>query len=674
MAHEPVLYDGTLPGSDSAVATQLNVVDIAQHRQNSIDLYQFLVNEGREMLQINMDDTPRTCLIGLPNSSKVRVIHCIGVGVSPIGAISLIDNQVLCLSGDGGQDIGAPIPLVLPPAVFNKREVLAMTQEQFTTIITTQGENYTWPLLQRIRAHEANTKVIVMQIAPIPAFLVMDGINKDLDAAEVIERIMSLDNTDGEMYEHLNEFLRACLTAHNQNDPCPRIAQDLLLAQAPAVARRWAHSKFQRVFPTLLTNTPATPAIQATPEGPINADIAAILAHLAAQNPRRPMEEEKKDAGNDDNASNMSHLELETTLLMCGLPVGANPALLPEWFNKCSAKNMTDNFRSTILRKQITNNYRYEDAEVPLTNTILKMAVKRNWLGKEGNIDCPSLVNAGSGLSPFIVEDKTEDEVAEQNHDDDAINNASAVTPAELLAQQKHSKATVPDTSDKFLLMLQRYANLLYALFGADCPLFKCLVKLITAFKAFSRNARDKMSQITRASILWVLLKQSRRFSIGEMDVILEFQGMHEHLAHKMLGFNHAETPAKLLLLEEKNEMKRKTPPRGEPQKPDTGPKRPKASNSNPNTWHNKLKLALEPAIKKGKNPGFLQIMKYCDQDLIDIYKMFGKKCAPNCFFGTCSRGNECPRDHSLPNDTEVEKILSMTKKFQDEPTGVIKG
>ena len=326
MAHEPVLYDGTLPGSDSAVATQLNVVDIAQHRQNSIDLYQFLVNEGREMLQINMDDTPRTCLIGLPNSAKVRVIHCIGVGVSPIGAISLIDNQVLCLSGDGGQDIGAPIPLVLPPAVFNKREVLAMTQEQFTTIITTQGENYTWPLLQRIRAHEANTKVIVMQIAPIPAFLVMDGINKDLDAAEVIERIMSLDNTDGEMYEHLNEFLRACLTAHNQNDPCPRIAQDLLLAQAPAVARRWAHSKFQRVFPTLLTNTPATPAIQATPEGPINADIAAILAHLAAQNPRRPMEEEKKDAGNDDNASNMSHLELETTLLMCGLPVGANPA------------------------------------------------------------------------------------------------------------------------------------------------------------------------------------------------------------------------------------------------------------------------------------------------------------------------------------------------------------
>jgi hypothetical protein len=359
-------------------------------------------------------------------------------------------------------------------------------------------------------------------------------------------------------------------------------------------------------------------------------------------------------------------------LRMCGLPAGASPTLLPAWFNSCSSKNMNDNFRSTILRKHITTNVRYEDAEVPLTNTILKMAVKRNWLGREGNIDCPSLVNAGSGLSPFIVVDKTEDEVAEQNFGDDAIHNASAVTPAELLAQQKRSQPSVPNTSDKFLLMLQRYANLLYALFGADCPLFKCIVKVITAFKAFSRNARDKMSQITRASILWVVLKQSRRFALGEMEVILEFQGMYEHLAHKMLGFNHAETPAKLLVDPQKDSNKRKNTPRDTP-KDAAPPKKPKQVN-NPNTWHKKLRDALEPAIKKANNPGFLQILKYCEQPLEAVYKLCGKRCAPNCFFGGCSRGSECPRDHSLPSDTEVGQIMSMTKKFRDDPTSVFKG
>ena len=665
MAHQPVLYDGTLPGPDSAVATQLNLVDIAQHRQNAIDLYQFLVDEDKELLQLNVDETPRTCLIGLPSSSQVRLIHCIGMGVSPIGAISTLDNKLLCLTGDGGPDIGAPTPIVLPTTVTEKQDVLAMTKEQVFTTITTQGENYTWPLLSRLRANDANSTASVMQIAPIPAFLVLDGIHQDLDAAEILERIESLDNKEGEMFAHLTGFLCACLTGHNQNDHCPRIPQNIVVATAAPTARRWAHTKFQRAYPTLVPQ----PAANAAPG---NADIAAILAHLTAQQnrPREP-QEEKKDDTNEDALSNMSNLELETTIRMCGLPVGANPTLLPEWFTMCSSKNMNDNFRSTILRKQITTNFRYEDADVPLTNTILKMAVKRNWLGKEGNIDCPSLVNAGSGLSPFIVVDKTEDEVAEQNFGDDALQDASAVTPAELLAQQKISRPSVPTTSDKFLLMLQRYANLLYALFGADCPLFKCVVKIITAFKAFSRNARDKMSQITRASILWVILKQSRRFALGEMDVILEFQGMHDHLAHKMLGFNHAETPAKLLHDDTKDTTKRKQLREGIKEPPPI--KKPKLVH-NPNTWHNKLRTELEPAIKKAKNPGFLQILKFCDQPLDEVYKTFGKRCAPNCFFGSCSRGNECPRDHSLPSDSEVDKILSMTKKFKDDPSGVFKG
>jgi hypothetical protein len=50
-----------------------------------------------------------------------------------------------------------------------------------------------------------------MRIAPIPAFLVLDGFTSDVHAAELLERIASVENTDGEMYTHLKNFLLACL-------------------------------------------------------------------------------------------------------------------------------------------------------------------------------------------------------------------------------------------------------------------------------------------------------------------------------------------------------------------------------------------------------------------------------------------------------------------------------
>jgi hypothetical protein len=181
---------------------------------------------------------------------------------------------------------------------------------------------------------------------------------------------------------------------------------------------------------------------------------------------------------------------------------------------------MTDTFRYTIVCKQIMNNTWYKDVEVALTNTILKMAVKRKWLGGESNVECPSYSNATDGLSPFILLDLNKDEVADLNVDDEAVVLASSVTPNELKVLKLRRKAITPSSSEKFLLLLMSYENLLYALFSADCPLFLCVVRLVTAYKAFSQSAREKMSTLTQGLILWVLLKQSSQFAIGEMDIL----------------------------------------------------------------------------------------------------------------------------------------------------------
>ncbi len=66
--------------------------------------------------------------------------------------------------------------------------------------------------------------------------------------------------------------------------------------------------------------------------------------------------------------------------------------------------------------------------------------------------------------------------------------------------------------------------------------------------------------------------------------------------------------------------------------------------------------------------------MKYCGTNASDVYHLYSKKCAPNAFFGRCTNGKDCTKDHSPAKASDVEKILELTKKFQDDPSGITRG
>ena len=55
------------------------------------------------------------------------------------------------------------------------------------------------------------------------------------------------------------------------------------------------------------------------------------------------------------------------------------------------------------------NTTHYDNAEVPLSAALLKMAINQKWVGKYRNITRPLLVNANDSLYPFLVLDMTED-------------------------------------------------------------------------------------------------------------------------------------------------------------------------------------------------------------------------------------------------------------------------
>ena len=674
-AYTNQIHDGTLPGPVGNVATALNTDSFADQRTAATAFFTFLTNPEKELLQLNIGegDKPRTFLINLPNSSKVRVGHCIGVGASAIGTTSPTDGKLLVLTGEGGHDIGAPAPLVLPKSMVTTQEVISMSHELFVSRLAEKGKDYTWPLTSRAKATKtANPTVAIMAIAPIPFFLVNDGIDSDLDAALVYERILGLDDATSDMFTHLKHFLLAVLTGHNLNDTPPHVTQDELLAPTPADAKKWAKTKFRKCFPTLAPN--AAPAQPAADGG--NAQVAQILAQLLhlQQQVHNNNEEEKKEDEVGPNPTGFAIKEWEALCEMCGKQTNANIATLPQWVKDISDKSISESYKMTIIRKHIMDNEFYDDAEVPLTATLLKMVAKRNWAGKDGNIKRPSILHAAEGLSPFIVVDFTEDEVAALNDADENIGQASHVTPGDIKALKSKFKPKVPDTSEKFIVLLKTFANLIFALFSIDSPLFQYLQTVIKALREYSPRAREAMQLSTKASILWVILKQSRLFAIGETAVLAEFQEVQRILNAKSAAYNHAETPHELIEVSNASDRKRKKDDKSKNSNSNDGQNKQIKPTKNANCWHPKMKAALERPLQVANHPSFLSIFQYCGTNPDDVCARWESRCAPNLFFGKCFYGDKCRKEHVFAKEYEIPKMLKLVDKFVQKPLGLRQG
>ena len=92
---------------------------------------------------------------------------------------------------------------------------------------------------------------------------------------------------------------------------------------------------------------------------------------------------------------------------MRGKPDGGTFDSLPTWFQHCGEKVIPEQYKMSIIRKDIMTKTHYDDADVPLLSPLLNMDIKRNWVGKDSNITHLSLVNATTSIPPFLVLDLT---------------------------------------------------------------------------------------------------------------------------------------------------------------------------------------------------------------------------------------------------------------------------
>ena len=409
-----------------------------------------------------------------------------------------------------------------------------------------------------------------------------------------------------------------------------------------------------------LTKSDTTPAALHTP--PV--DIAALLSRLGAP----AVTPETVDNKPEDKLG-MSQTKLRSTLAMCGLHDGEE-SLLPVWFEKTNEKCQNDNTRNQIIINALKN-ILFEDAEIPVTAPLLLMIRKRKWLSDDPTA---SYRTAAKGLSIFAVAPLSEDEVALINDTMEALEQATTTTAKEY-KDVTRIKAKIPEDSHDFLLLIKTFANLLYALFGSNCPLYLQVRKMIKAFTSYTRTALKAMSTTTKASILWITLLQTRHFAAGNITTLTEFKNMMDKITAKESNITHAEVPVAFITpLAPKRKIQDISGPYDTPRTP---PRRPLNFTPAPVTPSPDRPTRVHPVLREKlvnnvlrKNPtlSLTKIAKFCNTTLNTLSKD-PTKCVLG-FLGTCT-SKFCRRRHMVATDNEADHMVMQLEKAIMDPEGL---
>ena len=151
---------------------------------------------------------------------------------------------------------------------------------------------------------------------------------------------------------------------------------------------------------------------------------------------------------------------------------------------------------------------------------------------------------------------------------------------------------------------------------------------------------------------------------------------MHEDLRAKRASILHSEMPSALIINsngDREDPPNAKTPTPTDPIDVDRFPKKTKFV-ANTNNWHPKLKEALKDKLQLADNPTFTKVLNFCKKDAYGIFSKGSPVCVPNAFFGTCYYGDKCTKKHTQATDAQVKPILSLLKKFIEDPSKLKSG
>lgn len=666
------VYDDTLPAAKGMIAKTFGDKDPGELKTLCKAFYTFLQQGQPNLLQLSNDLSLYTALVPLPASYKCRLVYGFGLGTSPLGGTSPIDNQILALYQEGDKEIGPPLHIMLPPTMIATEERLCPSGQKVQASLMTAQQTTVYPMYRS--ASVGNDKESMMMMAPVPAHLFLDGFDKDLDAPVIYERLLRCAEVEEEYVQHALKVVRSALVQPNRDQHCVHLSMEAVIQSGSCKElRKWAHSRAMTMFPSLkppmianIPMLPPTPPAHMVPRPPPLAEEVQIIKAPPPTKERITKREQQK------------------LFTMLGFDKKVIPHLkeadLPTHM-RAVEDEVTKHMKDSVIKERLSQHVQYEECPVPAHPAILETLRKRDFGGMD-NFMHPSYAHACSKLSPFLCMDMTETQMAKLHEMEEALSYATATTPADYIAM-KSTRALVPKEYMDFVHLLCTFANLIFAWFTAASPLYIKLKMLINAIKAFHRTARSFFTLETKATILWLTFLQTRMFAEGTDEEFTPFTRMIDNLTAKDAVINYAEVPAELISNSKKAHglAQHETPARGTKRSVDeagmTTPENPsKPPRQNPNNWHPKIKQAIGPTFdalrKKGFNNFKLSLKQVCAFCGV-TNKQFSTSssvCTSNKVLGHCFSGDKCKFKHIMASDTEADKIIVMLDKIKSDQEG----
>ena len=361
----------------------------------------------------------------------------------------------------------------------------------------------------------------------------------------------------------------------------------------------------------------------------------------------------------------------ERLLLMCGLSPGEDDQI-PDMWRQISDKEMKTPMKKSLIKQWVSTHEYYSDAKVIMYAPLVQMIVNMDF---EEDTTRSSKKSAAKGLTPFAVPTMTDREV------DVIEDHAEAITAATQTTVKDMEKSTIEAESPKSFtalkIILRRFANLLQALFGLTCPLFREMATLMKSLDNYGDAAMKSMSAQTMASIVWLVHRQARHFAAGRMvegatAILPEFSIMSCNVQCKvpvvygdvpldLYNPNPTETP-------HSNPTSIKRLGQNLNGTPAKKPRIKALASYNPI-----IKQKMEVFRDRAKLP---RIKALCEAANIKVKELFPKDlfpvenfCQKSALFGTCFA--DCPREHKPVTNEQATHIVTKLKEAIDNPSKV---
>ena len=125
-----------LPPLTATLAMELhNNIPLNEQHCYGTQLYTFLTQANADLSILNNPANNQTmCMVKIPDTGTVHIVHSLGFGTNPIGEILPIANHVLTLAGDGASAT-PPQVLILPKEIADPLEIHIPSEAEFNTKI-----------------------------------------------------------------------------------------------------------------------------------------------------------------------------------------------------------------------------------------------------------------------------------------------------------------------------------------------------------------------------------------------------------------------------------------------------------------------------------------------------------------------------------------------------------